>query len=65
RSDMLRGISVTDTAERMGYKSIHAFSKAFKKSEGVTASEFMRSVRSNQPGTGIVHAAAASVQEGK
>ena len=45
RADMMRGMSVTETAERAGYESIHAFSKAFKKFEGVTASEFLQSVR--------------------
>ena len=48
RMDMQTGMSVTETAERMGYKSIHAFSKAFKKHEGMTASEFRRYVMENK-----------------
>ncbi len=45
RADMEQGMSVTETAERAGYESIHAFSKAFRKYEGVTASEFLKDVR--------------------
>ncbi|MDD3409846.1 MAG: AraC family transcriptional regulator [Eubacteriales bacterium] len=39
------GLSITETAEKVGYKSIHTFSKAFRKYAGVTARDYARSVR--------------------
>lgn len=45
--DMRCGLSVTETAGRMGYQSIHAFSRAFKNALGITASQFMRKLCEN------------------
>lgn len=35
-------MSLCDISEKVGYSSIHAFSKAFKKAEGISPSEYMK-----------------------
>ena len=35
-----RGISVTEVAERLGYQSVHAFSRAFRARMGITPSVY-------------------------
>jgi len=40
------GITVTQTAERMGYSSIHVFSKAFSLREGLSPSAYVRNIGS-------------------
>ena len=47
-TDMMRGMSVTETAERAGYQSIHAFSKAFKKYEASPPPTLCRTFGINQ-----------------
>lgn len=42
REYLRRGETVTRTAELCGYQSIHAFSRAFRRAEGVSPSEFRR-----------------------
>lgn len=39
------GLSVTETSKRMGYSSIHVFSKAFVAKEGISPSEFSKSLK--------------------
>lgn len=41
------GQNFTQIAERLGYESIHHFSKQFKQIEGMTLSEYSQSVKSN------------------
>jgi hypothetical protein len=38
-------LSLTSVAERIGYGSVFAFSKAFKQAEGVSPRQFVRSFR--------------------
>lgn len=45
---LLNGLSVTAVSERMGYSSIHAFSKAFTKYEGVSPKSYIQSNAQNK-----------------
>ena len=38
------GMSVTAVAERMGYSSIHVFSKSFTSREGLSPSEYVKKI---------------------
>ncbi len=49
QSNMRRGMSVTEVAEISGYKSIHAFSRAYKQWFGAPPTKFMESLGSQAP----------------
>lgn len=42
-------LSITEIAERCGFKSIYYFSRYFKEKEGISPSEYVTSVRRNHP----------------
>lgn len=44
RDYLVHGVSVTEAARLLGYQSIHAFSRAFKKDSGLCPSEFARTL---------------------
>jgi len=46
RDYLTHGVSVTETAQLMGYQSIHSFSRAFRKVMGLSPSEYVK----NRPG---------------
>ncbi len=43
---LINGLSVTEVAEKMGYSSIHVFSKAFSLREGVSPSSYLNNIKS-------------------
>ncbi|HHV51062.1 MAG TPA: AraC family transcriptional regulator [Clostridiales bacterium] len=46
--NLQRGRNVTEVSEEMGYQSIHAFSRAFKKFVGMSPSEYKKWVEENK-----------------
>ncbi len=45
---LCEGLSVTEVAERMGYQSIHAFSRAFRQQMGMTPSAYKDWIETNK-----------------
>lgn len=43
-----KGLSITNVSEKMGYKSIHAFSRAFKNYVGMTPTDYRKWVEENK-----------------
>ncbi len=46
---LCEGYSVTAVAEKMGYSSIHVFSKAFSAREGMSPSAYAEKFRKSEP----------------
>lgn len=51
KEEMHRGTTITDISQKLGYKSIHAFSRAFHKHEGMAPSEYKKWAGENRQGS--------------